>query len=113
VEAVRAFDAALESGTLASAQLDAILRCTGIRSTLISECASGLLGELAAQFPAARGALTAMCSAPKFHVRVNALVALHSVPSFELREVVLRTALSDRSARVRTLAADLVMNFGL
>jgi hypothetical protein len=113
VEAVRAFDRVVESGVLASVELDTMLRCAEIRSALVGASAAGLLGELAARFPAARNAVSKMSRDSKVHVRVNALVALHSAEPFDLHEEVLRTALTDRSAQVRRLAADKAMQFGL
>ena len=81
--------------------------------TPVGESVSGMIGELADRFDAARDAIRQMAGDTKVHVRVNALVALESHSLSQLHRDVLASALRDRSARVRSLAADKIMCFGL
>jgi hypothetical protein len=46
-------------------------------------------------------------------VRINALVALHFQGKSALHDEILAAALRDRSAKIRALAADKIMSFGL
>jgi hypothetical protein len=113
LEALEAFDAAIESGVLTDEQLATIVECARSPRTPLGENIAALLGELAARFSAAEQAVREMAAHPKAHARINALVAISSTSPTKLHDQVLRIALKDRSSKVRTLAADKIMQFGL
>lgn len=112
-KARKAFDTALESGSLTHDQLASIVEGARSSRTPLGENAAAWLGELSARFAAAAQAVREMAVHAKVHVRVNALVAISSARASELHDEVIRIALKDRSSRVRTLAADKIMLFGL
>jgi hypothetical protein len=72
-----------------------------------------MLGELAAAIPEAQDAIAALAEARQVHGRVNALVALEAFPVGRLHVRLIGMLLRDRSRRVRGLAADKAMSFGL
>jgi hypothetical protein len=113
LEALEAFDAAMESGVLTDEQLRLVVDCAQSPRTPLGENIATLLGELAERFTAAELAVREMAVHTKVHVRVNALVAISSSTPAKLHTDVLRIALKDRSSRVRTLAADKIMQFRL
>lgn len=112
-KARKAFDMALENGVLTHDQLASIVESARSSRTPLGENAAAWLGELSVQFTAAAQAVREMAAHAKVHVRVNALVAISSASASELHDEVIRIALKDRSSRVRTLAADKIMLFGL
>jgi len=111
--AERIRDAALDSGVLHEGDLAAILESAKSSRTPLGENVAAMLGELADRFDAARASIRQLAQDSKVHVRVNALVALHSHSLSQLHQQILASALRDRSARVRGLAADKIMSFGL
>lgn len=111
--ALEAFDAAIKSGVLTDEQLTTIVESACSPRTPLGENVAALLGELAARFSAAEQAVREMVANPKVHARINALVAISSASPTKLHKDVLRMALKDRSSKVRTLAADKIMQFGL
>jgi hypothetical protein len=111
--ALAAFDAAMQSDVLTDEQLRIVVECAHSSRTPLGENTATLLGELAERFASAKVAVLEMAAHPKVHVRVNSLVAIGSARPTQLHSDVLRIALRDRSSRVRSLAADKVMQFRL
>ena len=106
-------DAALKSGVLSEDGLAIILDSAKSSRTPLGENVAAMLGEIADRFDTVREAIRQLAKDPKVHVRVNALVALESLSVSQLQQEILAAALRDRSARVRGLAADKIMSFGL
>ncbi len=79
----------------------------------LGENVAGLLGELAAAIPEAQDAIAALAGARQVHGRINALVAIESFPVGRLHVRLIGMLLRDRSRRVRRLAADKAMGFGM
>jgi len=111
--ALRAFDAALSSGVLTDGQLKTLVESAHSERKSLGENAAALLGELIPRFPEAQRAVREMIKHPKSHVRINALVAISSTEPTMLHRDLLRMSLKDRSSKVRLLAADKIMQFGL
>ncbi|MEA3099475.1 MAG: hypothetical protein QOF74_3715 [Caballeronia mineralivorans] len=112
-EAERIREAALKSGHLSESSLSLLLESARSARTPLGENVSGMLGSLADRFPLVRDAVRMMARDKKAHVRINALVALDSQQKSPLNDEILSGALRDRSARIRALAADKIMTFGL
>jgi hypothetical protein len=113
LEALEAFDAAMESGVLTDEQLAVIVECASSPRAPLGENVAALLGELASRFSSAAQVVRELAAYPNLHVRMNALVAISSTSPVELHDEVLRIALKDRNSKVKTLAADKIMQFGL
>jgi HEAT repeat protein len=111
--ALNAFETAIGSGVLTTKQLLELADVVRSPNRPLSENAAVLLGELAAKFPQARHLIEAASQDAKLHVRVNALVALSAMDPGELHDAVLRTALNDRSSKLRLLAANKIAGLGL
>lgn len=111
--ALRAFDAALSSGVLTGGQLKTLVECAHSPRQPLGENTAALLGELIPRFPEAERAVREMIKHSKSHVRINALVAISSTEPTTLHCDLLRMSLKDRSSKVRLLAADKIMQFGL
>jgi len=111
--ALRAFDAALSSGVLTRSQLKTLVESAHSQRQPLGENTAALLGELAPRFPEAARAVREMIKHSKSHVRMNALVAISSTEPTTLHRDLLRVSLKDRSSKVRLLAADKIMQFGL
>ncbi len=112
-EAERICDTALASGQLTESSLSTLLESAKSARTPLGENVSGMLGSLAGRFSIVQDAIRAMARDKKAHVRINALVALDSEQQSPLNAEILSAALRDRSARIRALAADKIMTFGL
>lgn len=112
-QAERIREAALRSGQLSESSLSVLLGSAESARTPLGENVSGMLGSLADRFPLVRDAIRAMARDKRAHVRINALVALESHEKSPLHDEILSTALRDRSAKIRALAADKIMGFGL
>jgi hypothetical protein len=112
-DAIEAFEEAMASGVLSDAQLAKIDSCTRSESNALAENSAGLLGELSSMFPGALGAIRRLSQDSSQHVRLQALVALHGCTTPGFREELLRRFLQDRSSRLRLLAADKIVLFGL
>jgi hypothetical protein len=106
-------DDAIESGVLPEDALSLLLVSARSSRTPLGENASAMLGQLADRFASARQTIRQMSGDKKAHVRVNALVALHTHAISDLHEEILSAAVRDRSAKIRALAADKIMTFGL
>jgi hypothetical protein len=101
------------SGSLDQAEVERLLAHARSSRTPLGESAATMLGELCAGIPAVGAAIRTLATGKRVHERINALVALHSSPSTELHVELLAFLLRDRSARVRTLAADKVVHQGI
>jgi hypothetical protein len=112
-EAERIRDAALASGHLSESSLSSMLKSARSARTPLGKNVSGMLGRLADRFSMVRDAIRTMARDKKAHVRINALVALDSQQQSSLNEEILSLTLRDRSAKIRALAADKIMTFGL
>jgi hypothetical protein len=112
-KALEDFETTITSGVLAPERLQTILECARNRRTPLGENVAALLGELAVRFASAQQVIREMSHDAKAHVRINALVALNTSSPTELHDEVLRPALKDRSSKLRRLAADKIMQFGL
>ena len=83
------------------------------RRAPLGENAAALLGQLHERHPAVGCAIRTLADGRKLHERINALVALSSCECGPLHVELLGSALEDASARVRTLAADKIVQFRL
>jgi hypothetical protein len=72
-----------------------------------------MLGELYDLDKSVAPAIRKLAAGRKLHERINALLALDSCGTDQLHIELFSSALSDRSARVRTLAADKIVNRGI
>jgi hypothetical protein len=81
--------------------------------TPLGENVAGMLGKLYATVPAVGIAIRSLAAGKRAHERVNAVVALSPGPVTELHIQLFTHLLSDKSARVRTLAADKIVQHGL
>ncbi len=101
------------SGILSETDAQRLLEHARSNRTPLGENAATFLGELCDSQTTAREALRLLASSNRVDERINALVALESCQTSDLHEELLASALSDRSARVRALAADRIVGHGL
>lgn len=113
LRAAEAFDRSVATAVLNPADAELLTSSSLSNSSILSEYAASLLGRLARRFEAARGAIQRLSMDTKVRARVNALVALQSLEICDLHETIARTALIDRSAKVRNLAADRIRGWNL
>ena len=100
-------------GELEPSELDRLLaHATSSRSPL-GENAAGLLGDLLQQFTSVNGAIRELAAGKHLRERLAALVALCSSPSTDLHVELYTLLLRDRSARIRSLAADKIVGAGM
>jgi hypothetical protein len=72
-----------------------------------------MLGELYDVDGKVEESIRKLAAGRELHSRINALIALSSCRTTPLHEELFATALGDRSARVRTLAADKIVSRGM
>ena len=113
LDAIDIYDKAASDGLLPDASLHRLLMHAQSRRTPLGENAAVLLGQLYEQHPAVGGAIRTLANGRKLHERINALVALSSCVCGPLHVELLASALEDTSAKVRTLAADKIVQFRL
>lgn len=113
LNAVKIYQNALSTNVLPNDALSMLMMYIHDPHKALSENVATMLGELADHFENARNDIRTLLTDSHRHVRINALVALHSHNLSPLHEELLKTALSDRSAEVRILAADKALIFGL
>jgi len=101
------------SGALTAMDAQKLLAHARSTRTPLGENAAAFLGELCDSQSAACEVVRTLASSSRVHERVNALVALDSCQAGELHVEILASALADRSARVRALAADKVVGHGV
>jgi hypothetical protein len=106
LEACSIYESGKASGSLDQADAERLLAHARSSRTPLGENAATMLGELCASRSALGAAIRSLATGRRVHERVNALVALHSCPPTELHVELLAFLLRDKSARVRTLAAD-------
>jgi len=107
------FDRAAAADTLSHDDVKVLAEAARDRSSLLSEYAASLLGRLAERFPLARKAILELSKDRRLRARINALVALEGIRPSDLHVTVSRAALTDRSSRVRELAADKIRGWRL
>ena len=113
LKATEIVDSALKSGFLAPDHMDLLSSFARSPRSPLGENVASMIGVLADHFEVARDAVRTLASNAKLHARVNALVALSSHARSGLHNEILSAALTDRSSKVRELAADKIMGFGL
>ena len=113
LRALHASRSALVKGALSPDVVQDLVESARSRRTPLGENVASMIGDLANHFSAARDAIKSLACDPSVHVRINALVALSSYAVSHLHEELLSAALTDRSARVRALAADKIMSMDL
>jgi hypothetical protein len=101
------------SGRLTVPQARRLIELASSARTPLGENVAGMLGELAGAIPEAQDAIAALAEARQVHGRINALVAIESFPVGRLHVRLIGVLLRDRSRRVRGLAADKAVSFGL
>lgn len=101
-----AYDAALQTGTLTSEQLQRVVDGASSRKALLWNNATDLLMSLSGRWPAAADAIVAMSRSPQAHVRFAAICSLGKNTPLSITDAVLRAGLTDRSSSVRWKAAD-------
>ena len=104
--AVDAFDSAQQTGQLRPSGLAAIVDAVASSRTPLYENATRFLAKLSADHPEACEAIARLSKSPKAHARFNAILSLGRSTPPELVDSVLTAGLMDKSARVRTKAAD-------
>jgi len=102
--ALRAYDEIRARGDVADTTLAPVVAAASDRSVLTRDCVTGLLALLAGSYPLARNAIREMSCSPKWHVRFASLLTLDCAPKGFSCDVV-RRLLSDKSVRVREMAA--------
>lgn len=107
---VAEYDAALHASKLNTNNLSRILALVYSKDTF-SEFASELLGDLAVNHSAAKQAVKGLLLQPQFKLRINGLIAMAASATSEWANELYRSALSDKSAKVRCLAADHAVRF--
>ena len=113
LEACSVASEARQSGQLTEAQANRLLELASSPRTPLSENVAGMLGQLAGSLPSAQAVLTTLAAAPRVLCRINALAALQELPVGRLHVQLISAALRDKSRRVRALAADKAMGFGM
>jgi hypothetical protein len=101
------------SGRLTAPRARRLIELASSARTPLGENVAGMLGELAAAMPEAQDAIAALAEARQVHGRINALVAIESFPVGPRHHRLIGMLLRDRSRRVRGLAADKAVSFGL
>ena len=81
--------------------------------TPLGENVASMIGERYAKVPSLGTIIRALAGGRLIHERINALVALSSYPSTDLHSELLAHLLRDKSARIRELAADKIVDHGL
>jgi hypothetical protein len=104
--AIDAFDAIWERGERTPDNLDKVVKAASSTRRPLYENASGLMQRLTTKWPEAAVAVLKMSKSPKSHVRFNAILCLGKGSPDDLVDAILRSGLQDKSARVRSKAAD-------
>jgi hypothetical protein len=104
--AVDAFDAVQRSGKLLPAQLRTLVDTVSSPRRPLYENACDFMRVLSLKWPEVTAAIRTMSRSTKAHVRFNAILCLGSKTDEGVIDVVLKSALGDKSARVRAKAAD-------
>ncbi len=102
-----------ESRVLEKGDHDRLLALSRSSHAPLGENVASMIGELYAKVPALGTIIRALAGGLRMHERINALVALSSHPATELHSELLSGLLKDKSAKVRTLAADKIIEHGL
>jgi hypothetical protein len=110
LEACSIYESGKTSGSLDEADAERLLAYARSSRAPLGENAATMLGELCAGRSALGAAIRSLATSRRVHERVNALVALHSCPPTELHVELLAFLLRDKSARVRTLAAEKIVH---
>jgi hypothetical protein len=113
LEASRLFRSAKAAGSISTTALSALTRHAESPRKPLGENAASMLGELYDIDGKVGESIRKLAAGRALHSRVNALVALGSCRTTLLHEELFATALGDRSARVRTLAADKIVSRGM
>jgi hypothetical protein len=113
LEAFQITEKAKLEGELSQAALTTLLVHAKSRRTPLGENVAGMLGRLYEVHPHVGEAIRALASGGSVHERINALVALDSCSTAKLHVELFAAALTDRSARVRALAADKIVGHGI
>jgi hypothetical protein len=113
VEALHLRDSAKRNGAIDADALGKLLAYAKSSRTPLSENVASMLGELYEIDEGVETAIRALATGRNVHERINALVALDSNRLTDLHSEIFAAALSDRSARVRALAADKIVTRGM
>lgn len=112
-EAVRIAEDATSRGAISRGPLETLLQHARNPRKPLGENVASMLGRLANHFPEAQAGIRELAADSQVSARVNALVALLDHNQGALHEELLSVALTDKSSKVRELAADRIMYFGI
>jgi hypothetical protein len=113
LEALQITEQAKLKGELSRAALETLLVHAKSRRTPLGVNVAGMLGSLYEVHSHVGEAIRALACGGSVHERINALVALDSCSTAKLHVELFAAALTDRSARVRALAADKIVGHGI
>jgi hypothetical protein len=111
--ALDAYDRIVRKGRIVPRDLRPILDCACSARIPLVEEVSILLARLTARYLEARNAVADMCNDKRSHVRRNAIVCLGRRTPRRFVAQILRKSLADKSASVRSKAADWALRLDL
>jgi hypothetical protein len=113
LEASRLFRESKQRGAVSARALERLTVLAACPRTPLGENVASMLGELYDLDKCVAAAIRKLAAGSELHERINALIALDSCGTDRLHVELFSAALTDRSARVRTLAADKIVNRGI
>jgi hypothetical protein len=113
LEARRIFRSSKERGVVGAKDLNKLVGHASSSRTPLGVNAASMLGELYEVDKSVAEGIRKLAAGRQVHERINALVALDSCATDSLHAELFAQALSDRSARVRELAADKIWLRGM
>ncbi len=113
LEALRITEESKRKGKVSATALETLLLHARSHRTPLGENVAAMLGGLYDMDSRVGEAIRALASGGSVHERINALVALDSCCTAKLQVELFAVALTDRSARVRALAADKIVGHGI
>jgi hypothetical protein len=113
LEASRLFRESKKGGAVSTRALNRLATLATSPRTPLGENVASMLGELYDLDKNVAAGIRRLAAGREMHERINALVALDSCGTDHLHVELFSAALSDRSARVRTLAAGKIVNRGI
>jgi hypothetical protein len=104
--AVDAFDAIQDRGELSQGNLGILVEAACSSRRPLYENVCGFMAHLTARWPEATAAILQMSKSPKAQIRFNAILCLGRDTPSDVVDAILKGGLRDKSARVRSKAAD-------
>lgn len=111
--AVKAYNAAVRTGSLDTRALTTLVDLAQHRSSILRGQGAEMIGRLSNAFPSARVAIADLLASRRANARDSALMALRFHQLSPLYAELLPEALCDKSHRIRGVAAEIVLTRGL